>query len=416
MGEKQKKKKIKIPLVLILLIVLVIIAGTTCAILLNNSGKKNNNNTSAQAQEDNNLPKLPPPEVTGGDRGKLGIDKNINESNIDEYLNRPDSVYRDMRMLDDPGNYEAIGGDSKISGYVKGFEVVPLPYLIPVTGLPDEVGDTYTGKTLFYKDEDGNYKPNYEESLSMIEQLFPKNKVIFLMCGGGGYAGMTKEFLVSLGWDANKIYNVGGYWYYDGQNNVEVKKEVDGKIKYDFSIVPYHDIKFDELTFKVNSKKTTLDKKNYGKTISEYYDNELNLEKALGYNMDNPEERKKGEEFIKNTIQKKVDIIEDLIEKESSFVVVTFNEEGSCYGEPGEHDFDLGVSAVKILNDSDIYAYRINLPMFKKTSFYPTVKYAPSIIVFNKGEIAAYTDANSDSFDSDKDVKEWLHKYVDFKD
>ena len=139
MGEKQKKKKIKIPLVLILLIVLVIIAGTTCAILLNNSGKKNNNNTSAQAQEDNNLPKLPPPEVTGGDRGKLGIDKNINESNIDEYLNRPDSVYRDMRMLDDPGNYEAIGGDSKISGYVKGFEVVPLPYLIPVTGLPDEV-------------------------------------------------------------------------------------------------------------------------------------------------------------------------------------------------------------------------------------------------------------------------------------
>ena len=28
------------------------------------------------------------------------------------------------------------------------------------------------------------------------------------MCGGGGYAGMTKTMLVSLGWDENKIYNV----------------------------------------------------------------------------------------------------------------------------------------------------------------------------------------------------------------
>ena len=33
---------------------------------------------------------------------------------------------------------------------------------------------------------------------------------------------MTKSFLVSLGWDPDKIYNVGGYWYYDGKNNVEV--------------------------------------------------------------------------------------------------------------------------------------------------------------------------------------------------
>ena len=50
------------------------------------------------------------------------------------------------------------------------------------------------------------------------------------MCGDGGYAGMTKSFLVSLGWDPDKIYNVGGYWYYDGKNNVEVKKYVDGKL------------------------------------------------------------------------------------------------------------------------------------------------------------------------------------------
>ena len=186
---------------------------------------------------------LPLPEVTGGERGMLGIDKNINEETIDKYLNRSDSVYRDMRMLKDPGNYEAIGGDSYLSGFVKGFEVVPYPLLAEVKGLPEAVGDSYTGKTLF-KEIDGKYIPNYEESLEILEYYFPKDKNIFLMCGGGGYAGMTKNLLVSLGWDENKIYNIGGYWYYNGKNNVEVKNNN----KYDFYKVIYHDIDFKNLT------------------------------------------------------------------------------------------------------------------------------------------------------------------------
>lgn len=199
------------------------------------------------------LKELPKPEITGGTRGELGIDKNINEATIDEYLNREDSVYRDMRMLEDPGNYENIGGDRFLSGYVEGFEVIPLPYIIPVTGLPREVGDTYTGTTLFY-DDNGTYVANYEESFDIIEKIFPKDKVIFLMCGGGGYAGMTKNFLVSLGWDENKIYNTGGYWYYKGEHNVNVKKEVDGMVSYEFDSVPYHNIEFNKLTKSANYK------------------------------------------------------------------------------------------------------------------------------------------------------------------
>ena len=191
---------------------------------------------------------LPKPEVTGGERGALGIDKNINESTIDEYLNRSDSVYRDMRMLKDPGNYEAIGGDSYLSGFVKGFEVVPYPLLTEVKGLPEAVGDSYKGKTLFTENEEGKYTPNYKESMEYLEYYFPKDKVIFLMCGGGGYAGMTKKLLVSLGWDENKIYDVGGYWSYNGKNNVQVKRTVDGQNIYDFWKVTYHDIDFDSLT------------------------------------------------------------------------------------------------------------------------------------------------------------------------
>lgn len=196
------------------------------------------------------LATLPKPEKSEGQRGELGIDKNINESNIDDYLGRPDAVYRDMRMLKDPGDYEAIGGDSYLSGYVKGFEVVPLPYIVNVSGLPAEVGNTYTGKTLFTM-KANEYKVNYEESLAVLEALFPKDKIIFLMCGGGGYAGMTKALLVALGWDENKIYNVGGYWYYEGKNNVEVKRTNSlGKTVYDFYKVPYHDINFSSLTEK----------------------------------------------------------------------------------------------------------------------------------------------------------------------
>lgn len=222
-----KNKKIEITITVIILVVL------SSGLIFLNVG--------------NNLPK---PEVSSGIRGQFGIDKNINEETIDNYLDRTDSVYRDMRMLKDPGNYEAIGGDSYLSGFVRGFEVVPYPYLVNVTGLPEEVGSSYTGKTLFTQVSDGTYKANYEESLDILEYLFPKDKNIFLMCGGGGYAGMTKNLLVSLGWDKDKIYNVGGYWYYKGKNNVEVKNIKDGKIIYDFWKVSYHDINFEELNEK----------------------------------------------------------------------------------------------------------------------------------------------------------------------
>ena len=195
----------------------------------------------------NVLTDLPAPELAEGQRGELGIDKNINESTIDNYLGRSDAVYRDLRMLKDPGNYESIGGDAYLSGLVDGFEVVSYPYIVNVEGLPEAVGDTYKGKTLFNYDGE-KYTANYKESLDILEALFPKDKVIFLMCGGGGYSGMMKNMLVALGWDGSKIYDVGGYWYYEGENDVKVKRILDdGTAVYDFYKVPYHEIDFESL-------------------------------------------------------------------------------------------------------------------------------------------------------------------------
>lgn len=228
------KKKIILILSLILCLV---IGGTISYFVFRNTDSK-------KYLPDN----LPLPEVTGGERGMLGIDKNVNEETLDNYLGYEGIVYRDMRMLKDPGNYEAIGGDSYLSGFVKGFEVVPYPLLTEVKGLPEAVGESYKGKTLFSVDKNGNFVANYKESMEYLEYYFPKDKVIFLMCGGGGYAGMTKNLLVSLGWDENKIYDVGGYWFYNGKNNVEVKQTKNGKVTYDFWKVTYHDIDFDSLT------------------------------------------------------------------------------------------------------------------------------------------------------------------------
>lgn len=194
----------------------------------------------------NTLPELPKPEVSEGERGKLGIDKNVNETTIDKYLGRKDSVYYDVRMLEDPAQYEEIGGDRYLSGLVEGFEVVPYPYLVNVEGLPEAVGQTYTGKTL-YTVADGKYTENYKESKQILNDLFPKDKNIFLMCGGGGYSGMLKNMLTSLGWDGNKIYVVGGYWYYEGNHDVKIKQD-DGS--YAFWKISYRNIDFSKLTEK----------------------------------------------------------------------------------------------------------------------------------------------------------------------
>ena len=84
--------------------------------------------------------------------------------------------------------------------------------------------------------------------MDILESIFPKDKNIFIMCGAGGYAGQVKRMLVKLGWDEDKVRDVGGFWYYKGENKVDVKITVNGKDYYDFYKVTYHDIDFDSLT------------------------------------------------------------------------------------------------------------------------------------------------------------------------
>ena len=190
---------------------------------------------------------LPKPEVIDGAWAQFEIDKHINVSTIDRYLGRSDTVYRDMRMLVDPADFSVIGGDAYLSGYIQGFSVVPYPMISAKLELPPILGPGYQGPTLFSY-VNGEHVANYKESMQILEDLFPKDKNIFVVCGAGGYALAMKNFLIDLGWNGDRIWNVGCFWSYVGKNKVEIKRtnEFD-ETYYAFHLVAYHYLDFSEL-------------------------------------------------------------------------------------------------------------------------------------------------------------------------
>ena len=53
---------------------------------------------------------------------------------------------------------------------------------------------------------------------------------------------------------------------------------------------------------------------------------------------------------------------------------------------------------------------------YKKTNYYKKVKYAPTIIIINKGKVVAYLDANSNSdlnkYQDIKEFEQWISNYI----
>ena len=167
-----------------------------------------------------NIP-LPEPEIDN----QFSIDKNINMNTIDDYLFLDDVAYRDVRMLFDPASFGDIGGESDLTATIEGFKIVPYPYIASLQALP--VDNAYNGNRLYNVKwtSDGKIEKAeaiYKESKLILEDLFPKDKKIFIMCGGGGYANMMKELLIYLGWDESKLYNVGANWNYKGRYKKEL--------------------------------------------------------------------------------------------------------------------------------------------------------------------------------------------------
>ena len=166
---------------------------------------------------------LPAPEIDGD--SLFGVDQNIHVGTIDSWLERDDVAYIDVRMLFDPAQFGAIGGEADLTRTIRGFRVVPYPYIATLSRLP--VPGAYQGDCLYTVTwgEDGgvlSVAPNYIESEIILDELFPKDKAIFLMCGGGGYSGLMKSLLIHLGWEESLLYNIGANWTYTGENALEL--------------------------------------------------------------------------------------------------------------------------------------------------------------------------------------------------
>ena len=182
----------------------------------------------------------------------FGVDANVNMDTIDDYLGIPGVAYRDMRLLKDPADYASIGGESVLSLAIEGFKVVPYPYIGTLQELPVE--GAYEGNRLFDVewDEAGEVvsaTPRYEQSLLILQDLFPQEAPVVLCCGGGGYASMMKKLLVYLGWDESMLYNAGGVWDYTGYRAIELAHAgEDGNTQYFFWRADVAPIDFSLLT------------------------------------------------------------------------------------------------------------------------------------------------------------------------
>jgi rhodanese-related sulfurtransferase len=129
-------------------------------------------------------------------------------------------------MFNDPADYEAIGGLSRITTLLPGFRVISMPYLVTMSDLP--VDGAYDGLRLFEvvwgetRGEILDIKANYQEAELILNDIFPKDKPIILICGAGGYVSLVRGLLIHMGWDPELIYNAGGMWSYEGSMGIDM--------------------------------------------------------------------------------------------------------------------------------------------------------------------------------------------------
>lgn len=121
----------------------------------------------------------------------------VNKTNLFDYMGRDDVLYIDLRDYSDYAKK-----------HLRNFECVPYFAFI----FDAEAGTE--GKPQLFGGSVTEPVATYEESLSLLKELFPQDKTIFLMCQSGGRVAQCMTLLNALGWDMSKIYNVGGMGQY----------------------------------------------------------------------------------------------------------------------------------------------------------------------------------------------------------
>jgi rhodanese-related sulfurtransferase len=113
----------------------------------------------------------------------------ITSDNLRQYLFRSDVIYIDLRDYEDYAKK-----------HLKGFEVIPYNALIFNA---DAINDPALPQ--LYGGETSDPQPVYKESDEILAALFPKNKILFVMCQGGGRASNMMNILKARGWDVQGL-------------------------------------------------------------------------------------------------------------------------------------------------------------------------------------------------------------------
>lgn len=141
----------------------------------------------------------------------------VTTKNIDNYLFRDDVVYVDLRP------YAEIVKE----GHIAGFSFYPFyDFIASSEGTKDYDGNPMDNRLFYMKNERGklgtvgNFAPNYEESEFILNTIFPKDKYIFAITISCNEAIYFLNLLIQYGYDATKLYNIGGFSIGTGLENV----------------------------------------------------------------------------------------------------------------------------------------------------------------------------------------------------
>lgn len=158
----------------------------------------------------------------------------VNTKNIDNYLFRDDTVYVDLRP------YSEVVKE----GHIAGFSFYPYYELIATfegyeESIKNEAGEVIEkipqdNRLFKYKLESpvckvGDFSPNYEESIFLLNELFPKDKYIFAISQSGLECHYFFNLLIQYGYDVSKLYNIGGFAIGTGFHNIAYKNIDDPK-------------------------------------------------------------------------------------------------------------------------------------------------------------------------------------------
>ena len=101
--------------------------------------------------------------------------------------------------------------------------------------------------------------------------------------------------------------------------------------------------------------------------------------------------------------------MEELKEKKESYLLFTYNSYCS-FKIPCDNVFE------NVMKKYKIDMYSIPFELAKETYIKNTIKYAPSVLIINKGKIMAYLDSEKDEdinkFQDEKEFESWLDKYI----